>query len=479
VKDAPHSDPHFDAVLEVIRSRSGLAPTPSRRRDFEAGVAKAMTRAGIADAEAFARHLESDERIFDRLVEDLTVAETYFFREPTQFDVMRQEILPDLKHSRPDAKLRIWSAGCASGEEPYSLAILAEQENLAERATILGTDVARSALKHARAGAYGTWSLRGCSADFISRYFHRRGDRFVLLERIRQKVEFGYFNLASDVYRSDLDLIVCRNVLIYFDRDIVERVARQLYGALREGGWLIAGPSDPPLWDAAPYETVVTSAGVFYRRGRAASLRSIARPTSAPLRAVPPPPHPAPVMSAAPLAPTRVEIVPASLDPLAEAEGAFRTGNLPRVLELTRMTLSDPRASALRARALANLGDSQAAATFGAEATLLHPLCPELHYLQAVILMSLGRHLEAIPILRRVIYLDRSLAVAHFTLGSLLSRCGAPDQARLAYRNVLALCAERPQEEIVPLSEGERTSRLMQAARVQLTRIGRNAKAEP
>ena len=466
MKDQVPSHPYIELVLGAIRQRTGLTPTPSRRQDFETGIARAMARAGIADAAAFVDHLDNDGRSLDALVEDLTVAETYFFREPAQFDMLRREILPRRCANRPDPELRLWSAGCASGEEAYSLAILLEQHGAAERAAVLGTDIARSALNLAHAGIYGAWSFRGCPEDFLSRYFRRRGDRFILLDHLRGRVEFRYLNLVLDIYPSALDLIMCRNVLIYFERDVIERVARQLFAALREGGWLVAGPSDPPLWDFAPFETVVTSGGVFYRRGPTTALdlgtarrMSVSR---APLSL----PDAVPVIPSAPA----WKAAPPPVDVLAEAQAAFNAGDFHRASELTRTAIDDRSLSALRVRTLANLVDREAAMTFANEAVLRHPLSAELHYLQAIILMGLGRDRDAARVLRRVIYLDRSLAVAHFTLGSLHSRSGALEQACLCYRNVLTLCAARSQEEIVPLSEGERTDRLMQAARLQLGR---------
>ena len=164
-------DSALSDVLEAIRIRTGLSPSPPRLRDFETAIRKTMFRAGIAGAEAFARAIDEDEGIFDALVSELTVGETYFFREPAQFDLLRREALPELMRNRHDGRLRVWSAGCASGEEPYSLAILLEQEGLAERASILGTDLCRRALQSARDASYGSWSLRNSPPDFAVRFF--------------------------------------------------------------------------------------------------------------------------------------------------------------------------------------------------------------------------------------------------------------------------------------------------------------------
>jgi chemotaxis protein methyltransferase CheR len=432
-----------------------------------------MSKAGILDAAAFVDHINTDERTLDALVEDLTITETYFFREPAQFDMLRREILPSLCANLSNPDLRVWSAGCASGEEAYSLAILLEQHGLAERAAVLGTDISRFTLKAAKLGAYGVWSFRGCSEEFQARYFHRRADRFVIRDDLKRKVEFRYLNLVSDTYPSGIDLILCRNVLIYFERDIIERIARQLFAALREGGWLIAGPSDPPLWEFAPFETVVTPEGVFYRRGNAASLKTV----TAPQMSVSQAPRPAlDVVSIIPSAPDP-KPAPVTVDVLTKAHAAFEAGDFRQVVELTRTTIDDPRLAALRIRAFANLNDRKTAMAFADKAAQQHPLSAELHYLQAIILMDLDRIADATKVLRRVIYLDRSLAVAHFTLACLYSRSGDAEPARVHYRNVLKLCSARPGDEIAPLSEGERTDRLAEAARRQLERVERGLEA--
>jgi chemotaxis protein methyltransferase CheR len=252
VKPETIRDPPLHVVMEFIQARTGLLFPPSRQRDAEACVRQAMEAAKIEDPQRFLRRIDADENIFDRLITALTVSETYFFREPRQFEFIRSYILPKLQRERaPSAGLRFWSAGCASGEEAYSLAILLEQEGLAQGASILATDICGAVLTRARNASYNAWSFRGNSTEAMAQYFCRRDGRLVLQDRLRQRVSFRSLNLADENYPSlvtgtlDIDLILCRNVLIYFDQDTVARVARRLFAALAEGGWLITGPSDP------------------------------------------------------------------------------------------------------------------------------------------------------------------------------------------------------------------------------------------
>jgi chemotaxis protein methyltransferase CheR len=196
-------DPQLRVVMEFIQARTGLVFPPSRQLDAEARVRKAMEVAKIDDPRRFLRCLDADESIFDMLITSLTVSETYFFREPRQFEFIRLHILPELQRERPlDAELRFWSAGCASGEEAYSLAILLEQERLAQRACVLATDISGAVLSLARKASYNSWSFRGNDTDAMAQYFFRRNDRFVLQDRFRQRVAFRSLNLAVENYPS-------------------------------------------------------------------------------------------------------------------------------------------------------------------------------------------------------------------------------------------------------------------------------------
>lgn len=468
------TEAQLESIHTLVRERTGLAFAPSRRQQTEAGIRKAMEAAAIGDGAVFVRALSSDERSFELLIENLTVAETYFFRDREQFEVLRRQVLPELIRRLPDREpLRLWSAGCATGEEPYSLAILLEQEALERHSHIIATDISREAVARARRGTYGAWSLRDNPPELATgQYFQRRGDTFVLLERVRRRVEFAVFNLASDRYAPDItgpsgfDLILCRNVLIYFDAAAIERVARQLFGSLREGGWLITGPSDPPLWQHAPFETLLTPAGILYRR-RADSRAARSQPAIGKPRCVAG--HPmllarqTPQVARPPMVATPVP------KPAATACSGARTEPAP-VRSATGL-------AALQA--LATQADAAGIVSAVEAAIAAEPLSPELHYFRAITQMSAGRYDQAAASLRRALYLDHSMAVAHFALASIHARRGSIAQARRCYRNVIALCGSRRAEEIVPFSEGEETRRLVEAARAQLASIARPERGQP
>lgn len=486
------SHPGFAQVAEIVGAQTGLSFESTRRTDAETGIRRAMKRVGVADVSRYVDLLESGRVPLDDLVTELTVGETYFFREPAHFAFVRSEVVPEVLDRRgSDHVLRIWSAGCATGEEPYSLAVLLEEVGV--RGHVLATDISQAALQRAREATYRPWSLRGLDEADTDRFFRRVGDRWRLDARLGHSVTFQFHNLAQDTYPSlaagiwGMDLILCRNVLIYFDRASIARVARGLHESLADGGWLITGPSDPPLDTLAPLVPVITKGGVFYRKGN--GTRRLAIPLSEVPDRVPVaepvdceraaaldvPPHPVGDI-ALPYETRATSIKIFASDSLAEARHALAAGDYEHVLVLTHAA-DDAPAAVLHIRALANALGSEEAARYAQRAVTRHPLSAELHLLHALLLLDLKRHADAEQALKRVLYLDRSLAVANYLLGSTLRDRGKPDEARRAYRNARDLARARPPDEELPLADGERASALAAIAEAELALLDTTRRA--
>jgi chemotaxis protein methyltransferase CheR len=382
-------------------------------------------------------------------------------------------ILPEVRQRRGEAHVfRAWSAGCASGEEAYSLAILCEQEGLGDRVHLLATDLCQAALARADHGVYRAWSLRGEARAAALPYLERDGDSYRVPQAIRRRVVLRPLNLAFDAYPSfatgtwGMDLILCRNVLIYFDADTVRTVACRLHDSLADGGWLITASSDPPAAAAAPFETVVADGGVFYRRRGGA----VPPPCEA---AVSLPEVDEPAASAPGSPDSEIPTTPAPVLSTDDARAAFARGEYGRAAALTRDCGGGADLAGLHVRALANL-DTAAAERACAAAVQRHPLSTELSYLHVLLLLELRRDEEACRAVRRVLYLDGSLAMAHFTLGSILRRQRDLAGARRAFRNARDLCAACPPSQPLPLSDGEEAGRLAAAADAQLAQLDAN-----
>jgi len=422
---------------------------PNRREEAEAGIARAMKHAGADDFDHYLALVRRDETGLDGLVDALTVGETHFMRDPHQLELVRHEVFAALKR-RGGAPARVWSAGCATGEEAYSLAILLEEEGLDEGAVVLGTDLSAASLEKARAGSYSDYSMRDVGRGFLQDYFFHAGGRRVLVDRIRSKVRFERLNLVGgDDYAaagaSAMDLILCRNVLVYFSPEKVGRIAARLHDSLAEGGVLLTAGADPILSEYAPFEVEVTRVGLVYRRPRLDASETapprLARAAPSPLSS----PH------EARRAQDREE--PAPIVTLPSARPALEQEAFARVMRH------------------ANASGAEAAERIAQAALRRHPLDAPLHYLRASLLLSLDHEEEAEREAQRALYLDSSLAIAHFLLGTILRKRGARTEARRAFRNVRDLCAARPSDEDVPAGAGEKAGALHLAASAEMERL--------
>jgi len=426
-----------EQILALVEEASGMVFAPNRRVEADAGVARAMKHRASPDLKSYLRLLRADGRALDELVDELTVGETHFLRDPAQMALLRREVLPAL--GRRGTSPRIWSAGCASGEEPYSLAILLEQGGLESGAFILGTDLSPIALAKARAASYSDWSMRGVDDHFLQAYFRSDRRRRVLVDRIRNKVHFARLNFVgplpySSAGAAGMDLILCRNVLIYFDQPTVARIAARLFESLAPGGALLTAGSDPLLGEHAPFEIEMTAAGLLYRR-----LASPARKTTVLLPAVT---KPSIRMESAPPPPT---------PPILAVRPRDHGGEAFDQVMVVANGLGAMEAEVLARSAIARL-----------------PMDAPLHYLRAALLVSLDRAEDAERESERALYLDPSLAVAHFLLGTILRKRGARPDALRAFRNARDLCAARPSDDPLPAGAGERVGALHTAASAEM-----------
>lgn len=441
--------PAQTGILAFLEERAGLVFPSGRMGDVERSVSKLVARRGLRNAQHLLERLRTDAALVEELLADLVVGETYFFREPQQFASIREMVLPDILSNRPlHAPLQVWSAGCATGEEAYSLAILLEQEGLSARSNIVATDISAAALAKAARGTYEHWSFRGVKDDFTSMYFRTRGGKFHLIDRVKQKIAFAPTNLAAETYPvpkhgNGFDLILCRNVLIYFGRQTVAHVAQRLFASLADGGWLVTAPSDPPLWDHAPFETKMTAGGVFYRKTVVAKTKE----------------KPSNVIAFRPKQPP-AEAKPQSRKPQVSvakpAEPDFR---------------HDVQACEIHAQSLFADNRSNAVLEFLSSAVIWHPLSRELHYLYAVGLLNRDKLEMAGGIARRLVYLDRRSVAAHMLLGTIAQQRGDRPGAMRAYRNGLAFCGDAHEDAIVPLTGNERYGRVAAALAAEIASL--------
>lgn len=227
-------------------------------------------RNGNLPPAAFARKIEQDPQLLDDLRDMLTINVTEFYRDPIQWKRMETDILPALVAQRP--RLKIWSAGCSQGAEPYTVAMLMDKLGYHVRGRILATDFDRRILKQAKAGGpYGPDDVRNLPRPLLTTYFETNGDVRHVSAAMRRRVEFSELNLLTDRFDDGFDLIMCRNVVIYFEEQIKRELFKRFHAALAPGGALFIGSTETIL--AADAIGFSRMGGNFYQRPAETTLK--------------------------------------------------------------------------------------------------------------------------------------------------------------------------------------------------------------
>jgi chemotaxis protein methyltransferase CheR len=269
------SPEEFRLIRDLVYDQCGIFIRDDMKFLLERRLWPRVESLGLSGYAAYHQHLRYDLRRKEELesaIEALTTHETYFFREPHQLGAFSRELLPALhRQNQSTRRLRLWSAGCSSGEEAYTIAILLEESGLFDRwqVEILGTDISRRVLAQARRGEYGQASLRSTPPTALARHFVPNGERFRIKDRIRANVTFSQLNLADREMTQMLptmDAIFCRNVLIYFDTQAKKRVLKHFYDRLRPGGYLLLGHSESLITLSSDFELVHLETDLVYRR---------------------------------------------------------------------------------------------------------------------------------------------------------------------------------------------------------------------
>lgn len=447
-------------VSGFIAERMGLHFPEERWPDLARGLKTAGEELGFEYPDACVCWLKTREltvRQIETLASHLTVGETYFFRDPASFEVLERVILPPLVARRSEAgrTLRLWSAGCCTGEEAYSLAITCARalpDLQGWNVSILATDINPKFLAKAEAGVYTEWSFRGTPGWLRERFFSPAHDKKLAIDpTVKNLVHFGYLNLAEDAYPSlhnqtnAMDVIFCRNVLMYFTPEHQRRVAAALHHCLLDGGCLLVNPAEAST-SLFPMFAMENIGGVI-----------LFRKTSQPPRVESWPglvsPDPVP---AAPLPDPAFIVAPASPVPVAPVASA------PPITPIIASPREDP---LVLARTHANQGRLDEALTSCRDAIAADRTNPAAHFLYAAICHELGRLEEAVAALGKVLYLDQDFILAHHALGGLYKRLGKQKESRRHLAVALELLSDRSKDEIVPESDGMTCGRLVESVR--------------
>ncbi|MDF2812453.1 MAG: protein-glutamate methyltransferase [Microvirga sp.] len=396
------------------------------------------------------------ERLYDpflgptewaRLEAEITIGETFFFRYVEQFAALRDVILPELiERKATEKRLRIWSAGCSTGAETYSVAILVTQllgEELKDwRVSIVGTDINENFLDIARRARFGRWALRSLTPEQKADYFlpATESDQWQLRPEFRSLVRFERHNLLSLLDRTsplqftEFDLILCRNVLIYFHPDMVNRIVEALRDTLVEAGWMLLGHAEPNPGFATMMQALNLPGTTAYRRLPGS-------PTWQPQGDVKP-------AWADVLAPVRP---PSAIKPQKPA--APRLRQPPAPIPPPPATGGDAETLVTEVRRLADAGElarADAACKFGLRE---RPVDPVLHFYLGLVAQAMKRPSEAEKAFRDSIYLDKNFVMAHYHLGLHLIANGQSRRGQRSIANAARIAATLPPD--CPLEEAD------------------------
>lgn len=241
-------DAAYEAIIEQLRVRRQFDLGAYKDRCIRRRIAKRLRSSGTPDIAGYLARLAGDDDELDVLLATLSIHVSHFFRNPDTFLTLERRVLPglfDLVRAAGRRELRLWSVGCASGEEPYSLALLIDELAPAGiDVSILATDVSEPVLDVARAALYEPSRLAEVPPPVLAGYFTAEGERFRLCERVRAMVRFERHNVMTAAEFPAADLILCRNVLIYFAREEQTRILTRFAAALPEGGVLVLGRAE-------------------------------------------------------------------------------------------------------------------------------------------------------------------------------------------------------------------------------------------
>ncbi len=258
-------------IRALIEARSGILFDASRDRFFNTRVQEYVNEKRLSHGSDLLRIIKASNVEYDALLARMLTQETSFFRYPDVFEAFQKRVLPEMhmkKFWENPRRLRIWSAGCSTGEEPYTIA-MAIADTLefidAWEIQILATDISRSALQHAEHGVYARGSVERLGPK-VDTYFERRGERYAVKPRLRNLVSFAPMNLAQPVYVGRFDCIFCMNVMIYFSEERRNALVQRFFDYLEPGGYLFLGHAETAAYANVKFKTITHGDSRIYQK---------------------------------------------------------------------------------------------------------------------------------------------------------------------------------------------------------------------
>ncbi len=492
----PLRDDQLNRLRAILREWSGMECPDNRKNDLKEATAKAARFAGVEDFEKLLSRLGDPAETVLRSVwlSAYTIHETYFFRDAPQWRAIRHRVMPERIQARRDTRtIKVWSAGCSSGEEAYTAAIILNElmPDPFWTIRIVGTDISSDVIEKARKGIYREWSFRQTPLHVREDSFEcLAGSSWRILPDIARHVRFELLNLKTGEYPApakgfdDFDLILCRNVLIYFAREEMERVIARLTDCLATGAYLALGPAEPFPSNQLPLEAIVSDGASLYRKRsiESTSQATVAVPPETGTRRPLLPSAKMPLDSGStpvrskPVADTR----PIARDAAAEALRPNASKPPADIARTEKSARSEPDVDpagelARRAHEAADGGRWDEALAASEAATASDPLQAGAFYIKALALKELGRLDDSRDALRRCLFIEKQHWMGHLLAAGLWQREGVPERAKSHLNAILTGLDSLDPAEILPDTGGINVGRMRALAESQLKHLeGRN-----
>lgn len=453
-------DKDMDKLLQTVRSR--------------------IDHGGFASADAYYHYLlgGGHESEWETLMIRLTCGESHFFRDKGQLQLLQDRIIPELiERNAHKRSLRVWSAGCSTGEEPYTLAILIHellQQRQGWRLTLVGSDINEKSIRDAQKAIYRDWSFRGTGDEKIRTYFQSHRSGWQLDQKIRQMVTFIQVDLMNDPFPDltsslfAMDLIICRNVFIYYGQDAINTMMRKFAATLADGGYLLTGHAEvaSPEKSGLKLRSFAEST-IFQRQSYKPEQEVVVKGDS--FRSLP-----ATTVAVKPAASVRPAVARSSLvsrshhhPPVARAasqhvslpelEKRLLRGEYRQVSSLLKTYLDlDPanlRANLMMARCMANMGDQSGAEALCRRLVRQSPLCADAYYILAQLAQECNHADQARELLQKVIYLAPEFIAAHMDLAGIYQFAGESERAAREWAVALHLIGQLSADAAIPFME--------------------------
>ena len=467
----------FDKFRQYIESRTGIYIDDSKQNSFKISLDTRMNILGIKDYDAYYSFFITNaigKKEFDELLNLILIKETFFFRDDKQLKVLVKNILPELIKRKKKKEIKIWSAGCATGEEPYSIAMAIMESYLPDNinVSIYATDISEGALKRAKEGIYNKSSIRAVDKAILNKYFTQRDGRYFLGDQVKRRVRFETVNLIEPYFPMEgesIDIIFCKNVLIYFRIETVKTIIRKFYDMLTAGGYLFVGHSES-LWQISDDFELEEISGIFlYRKDGKDKMVSVEKWSQQKEKAVN-------IMdftyqrlpsSLVKKVGQHITLTPQGVREKASQQHAgpmhkkdvskwMKKGVPPAgddsyesVLEdIEEVLQGDPKNAnvhLLAGQIYANMGLYDKALRKGMDVLEVNDLSDNAYLLIGSIYYKIGEKEKAISSFKKAIYLDDNSVLSHYYLGNLYKDANLIEHAVNEYKSVIRIFETNPE----------------------------------